>query len=63
MIQQVRAGAQHITFGDPGFFNGVGHALAIVGALHREHPQLTYDRTIKIEHLLYNQGAPPAARD
>jgi radical SAM superfamily enzyme YgiQ (UPF0313 family) len=50
--RQVSAGAQHITFGDPDFFNGVGHALAIVQALHREHPQLTYDCTIKIEHLL-----------
>jgi len=50
--QQVQAGAAHITFGDPDFFNGVGHSLAIVEALHREHPGLTYDVTIKIEHLL-----------
>ena len=50
--QQVEAGAAHITFGDPDFFNGVGHSLAIVEALHREHPGLTYDATIKIEHLL-----------
>ncbi len=50
--QQVAAGAQHITFGDPDFFNGPAHALAIVGALHREFPQVTYDVTIKIEHLL-----------
>src|SRR5437870_5738341 len=28
--QQVVAGAQHITFGDPDFFNGSGHATAIV---------------------------------
>jgi len=50
--RQVAAGAEHITFGDPDFFNGVGHAVAIVEALHREHPRLTYDVTIKIEHLL-----------
>ncbi len=50
--QQVASGAQHITFGDPDFFNGIGHALAIVEALHREWPQLSYDVTIKIEHLL-----------
>src|SRR6266852_8506609 len=49
--RQVVAGAQHITFGDPDFFNGIGHALAIVEGLHREHPHLTYDVTIKIEHL------------
>jgi Radical SAM superfamily len=50
--RQVELGAQHVTFGDPDFFNGVGHALAIVEAVHREHPQLTYDVTIKVEHLL-----------
>ncbi len=50
--RQVAAGAEHVTFGDPDFFNGVGHAVAIVEALHREHPRLTYDATIKIEHLL-----------
>ncbi len=50
--QQVAAGAAHITFGDPDFFNGIGHSLAIVEALHREHPGVTYDATIKIEHLL-----------
>lgn len=50
--QQVAAGAQHITFGDPDFFNGPRHALGLVQALHRKHPDLTYDVTIKIEHLL-----------
>ncbi len=61
--RQVRAGAQHITFGDPDFFNGVGHALAIVEVLHREHPQLTYDCTIKIEHLLQHARHLPTLRD
>lgn len=50
--QQVAAGARHITFGDPDFFNGVGHAIPLVEALHAEHPGLTYDVTIKVEHLL-----------
>jgi radical SAM superfamily enzyme YgiQ (UPF0313 family) len=49
--QQVAAGARHITFGDPDFFNGPGHALPLVAALHDEHPELTYDVTIKVEHL------------
>ena len=53
--QQVRAGAQHITFGDPDFFNGVGHAVPLVEALHREFPELTYDVTIKVEHLRENK--------
>ena len=50
--QQAAAGAQHITFGDPDFFNGVGHAMTIVEQMHEEFPALTYDATIKIEHLL-----------
>jgi radical SAM superfamily enzyme YgiQ (UPF0313 family) len=52
--QQVKAGAQHITFGDPDFFNGVGHAVPLVEALHQEFPELTYDVTIKVEHLREN---------
>jgi radical SAM superfamily enzyme YgiQ (UPF0313 family) len=50
--QQVAAGAQHITFGDPDFFNGPGHAIPLVTALHQTFPELTYDVTIKVEHLL-----------
>jgi hypothetical protein len=50
--QQVAAGAEHITFGDPDFFNGVTHATRIVEAMHAEFPRLTYDATIKVEHLL-----------
>lgn len=49
---QIRQGAQHISFGDPDFFNGPGHALRIVRALHAEYPAMTYDATIKIEHLV-----------
>jgi hypothetical protein len=36
--QQVAAGAEHITFGDPDFFNGI-RATAIVTTLHRQSPQ------------------------
>ncbi len=50
--RQVAAGAEHITFGDPDFFNGIRHALDLVEALHREHPRVSYDVTIKVEHLL-----------
>ncbi len=50
--RQVAAGARHISFGDPDFFNGPGHAMPLVRALHAEHPELTYDVTIKVEHLL-----------
>src|ERR1700719_1786618 len=49
--QQVAAGAQHISFGDPDFFNGIRHAMELVEAFHSEFPSVTYDVTIKIEHL------------
>jgi radical SAM superfamily enzyme YgiQ (UPF0313 family) len=61
--QQVAAGAQHITFGDPDFFNGVGHAIPLVENLHREFPQLTYDATIKVQHLLQNADLLPTLRN
>jgi len=54
--QQVGAGAQHITFGDPDFFNGPGHAMRLVSALRAEFPGVTYDVTIKVEHLLRHRG-------
>ncbi len=50
--RQVAAGAQHISFGDPDFFNGIGHALELMKAFHQEFPSITYDVTIKIEHLI-----------
>jgi radical SAM superfamily enzyme YgiQ (UPF0313 family) len=61
--QQVAAGAQHITFGDPDFFNGPTHAIGIVESLHREFPDLTYDVTIKVEHLLKHADLLPRLRD
>src|SRR6267378_2542600 len=61
--RQVAAGAQHITFGDPDFFNGIPHAMDLAEAFHREFPAVTYDVTIKIEHLLKYQKHLPALRD
>ena len=50
--QLVAAGAGHITFGDPDFLNGPGHAVKLVRALHEEFPHVSYDFTAKIEHVL-----------
>lgn len=60
--RQVAAGAQHITFGDPDFWNGPGHAMPLVEALHAEWPELTYDVTVKVEHLLQHRELLPALR-
>lgn len=61
--RQVASGSQHITFGDPDFFNGIRHAKELVEAFHREFPTVTYDVTIKIEHLLKYQDLLPTLRD
>jgi radical SAM superfamily enzyme YgiQ (UPF0313 family) len=60
---QVAAGARHITFGDPDFFNGIGHAMAIVERFAGEFPGISYDVTIKVEHLLEHADALPRLRD
>ena len=59
---QVAAGAQHITFGDPDFFNGIRHAREVVERFARECPGVTYDVTIKVEHLLKHADALPLLR-
>ena len=56
---QVAQGAGHITFGDPDFFNGPAHARRIIEALHAEFPRLTYDATIKVQHLLAHRDLLP----
>lgn len=54
--QLVAASATHITFGDPDFLNGPGHAFRVARALHAEFPSVTFDVTAKIEHLLRHRG-------
>ena len=49
---QVAAGAEHISFGDPDFLNGPTHARRVLERVAAGFPGLTYDVTIKIEHLL-----------
>jgi Radical SAM superfamily len=52
VAQQVAMGARHVTFGDPDFFNGVHHALRVVRAVHERFPELSFDATVKVEHIL-----------
>jgi radical SAM superfamily enzyme YgiQ (UPF0313 family) len=49
---QVARGARHVTFGDPDFFNGVHHARRVVAAVHDAFPDITFDCTVKVEHVL-----------
>ncbi len=62
IAQQVAAGAEHITFGDPDFLNGPTHALRVARALHRRFPTLGWDATIKVEHLVRHADLLPELR-
>ena len=57
--QQVAAGAGHITFGDPDFLNGPRHAHEIARRLHAEFPDLSFDFTTKVEHILEHRDLMP----
>ncbi len=56
----VARGVRHITFADPDFLNGPGHALRIAAAMHEQHPFLTFDFTAKVEHLRRDREKLPA---
>lgn len=59
IAQQVAAGAEHISFGDPDFLNGPTHARRIVRAMAEQFPGLTFDATVKIQHLLRHADLLP----
>jgi radical SAM superfamily enzyme YgiQ (UPF0313 family) len=52
----VGMGARHITFGDADFLNGPHHSLRVVRAIHERFPELTFDCTTKVEHILAHRG-------
>ena len=59
VAQQIAAGARHVNFGDPDFLNGPTHALRIARELHERWPRISFDATIKIEHLLQHRALLP----
>ena len=61
--QLVAAGATHITFGDPDFLNAPPHAMRVVRAMHERHPLLTFDCTVKVEHVLRHADLWPELAD
>ncbi|MBA2520836.1 MAG: radical SAM protein [Chloroflexia bacterium] len=58
-LAQIAAGARHLTFGDPDFFNGPSHGLRIMRELRADAPDLTFDVTIKVEHVIEHQRRLP----
>jgi radical SAM superfamily enzyme YgiQ (UPF0313 family) len=61
--QQVAAGARHVTFGDPDFFNGVQHSLRVAREVHARFPTVTFDCTVKVEHILRDASVWPELAD
>jgi hypothetical protein len=56
-------GMRHLTFGDPDFLNAVPHALAVARAVHERCPELTFDITTKVEHVLEHPSVIAELRD
>jgi hypothetical protein len=50
--QLVADGIEHITFGDPDFLNAPRYSLDLLREAHANHPGLTFDVTVKVEHIL-----------
>ena len=57
--QQVAAGAEHITFGDPDFLNAPELAMHLLRRASNAHRGITFDATIKVEHLIEHQNLLP----
>lgn len=52
IAQLAEAGAGHVTFGDPDFLNAPAYAVEVVEAAHERFPELSFDITVKVEHIL-----------
>jgi radical SAM superfamily enzyme YgiQ (UPF0313 family) len=55
----VEAGARHITFGDPDFLNDPQHSMRVVATMHERFAELTFDCTVKVEHILRHRNLWP----
>jgi radical SAM superfamily enzyme YgiQ (UPF0313 family) len=62
VARQAAAGVRHVTFGDPDFLNGPTHARRVAEAFHTRFPDLTFDFTAKVEHLVRHAHLLPALR-
>jgi radical SAM superfamily enzyme YgiQ (UPF0313 family) len=67
VMQDIRSlvedGAQHVTFADPDFLNGPTHAIRVARSLHDAFPDVTFDFTAKIEHLVRQKALLREFRD
>ncbi len=54
--QVIALGASHLSISDPDFLNRPRHALAVARALHQRFAGVTFDATIKVEHVLRHRA-------
>ena len=59
VAQLVEQGARHITFGDPDFLNRWAHSMKIAEQVRKHFPDLTFDVTTKVSHLLRYESLVP----
>ena len=57
--QLVADGIQHVTFGDPDFLNAPRYSMDLLRQAHSAHPELTFDLTVKVEHILAHRSLWP----
>lgn len=55
----VGLGARHITFGDPDFLNAPRYAMDVLREANAGFPDLTFDLTVKVEHILAHRDLWP----
>jgi radical SAM superfamily enzyme YgiQ (UPF0313 family) len=55
----VGLGARHITFGDPDFLNAPRYAMDVLREASMAFPGLTFDLTVKVEHILDHRDLWP----
>jgi radical SAM superfamily enzyme YgiQ (UPF0313 family) len=57
--QLVESGVEHVTFADPDFLNAPRYSKDLLEAAHARHPELTFDATVKVSHILDHEGIWP----
>ena len=59
IAQLANEGIEHVTFGDPDFLNAPRYSLDLLRQAHSAHPNLTFDVTVKVEHILAHESVWP----
>lgn len=52
----VSAGVRHVTFADPDFLNAPRYSMDLLRAAHAAFPELSFDATVKVQHIVDHVG-------